>query len=283
VATAGSNAPPGAQQRELQHPDLPFVAYCLHEGAARMPLVPAPARRSWMGETSWHAAYHCLPMVVANQAGWLIMNGHTFTVRWSGGDDLDALKIFYRSGAKPYPAVSVFGHGILTFQLPYLFRTPPGFDTLVRGPANWPRDGASPLEGLVETDWAPATFTMNWQITRPDHTISFNEDEPIAMVAPQPRGGLEQFRPALQTIDADPDLAAQYGAWAKSRREFIGVTRLAPPQSPRLWQDDYRRGTSSDGPQAPLRHRALRLRSFRPTPIDEPQVSEADERSPEHP
>ena len=62
---------------------------------------------------------------------------------------------------------SNFGYGIVTWYLPYLFRTSPGYNLWVRGPVNSPKDGIVPLEGLVETDWAEATFTVNWKITRP--------------------------------------------------------------------------------------------------------------------
>jgi hypothetical protein len=30
----------------------------------------------------------------------------------------------------------------------------------------------SPLDGIVETDWLEATFTMNWKLTRPNHTVA---------------------------------------------------------------------------------------------------------------
>jgi hypothetical protein len=260
----GSNRSAGAgdvpSANENRH--LALTAYRLYEGAPQMPLVAAPTRRAWMDETYSRAAYHCLPMVIANQAGWFILSAHSLTVRWSGADNLDALKIFYLSGDKPYPAVSVFGHGILTFQIPYLFRTPPGYNLLVRGPANCPKDGACPLEGLVETDWSAATFTMNWQITRANHTISFRRDEPIAMIVPQVRGSLERFRPAFDPIEADTETAKAYAQWARSRREFIGATRMLPSNTPRVWQDHYLRGTSADGTKALDHQRSLRLCPF---------------------
>lgn len=228
-----------------------------------MPLVPAPVKRTWMDLTYMRSAYHCLPMLIANQAGWFILSAHSLTVRWSGEDNLDALKIFYLSGSKPYPAVSIFGRGILTFQIPYLIRTPPGYNTLVRGPANCPKDGASPLEGIVETDWAAATFTMNWQITRPNHTVSFQEGDPIAMLVPQPKGTLEQFRPEFQPIDADPETAERCSRWARSRREFVGSRRICPANVAASWQDHYLRGTYSDGTKAPEHETALHLHPFR--------------------
>jgi hypothetical protein len=256
------------QPSVVEHPDLPLVAYCLHEGATRMHLVPAPTKRAWMDLTSRRNAYHCLPMVIANQAGWFILSGHSLTVRWSGGDDLDALKIFYLSGEKPYPGVSVFGRGILTFQIPYLFRTPPGYNILVRGPANFPKDAAYPLEGLVETDWSAATFTVNWQITRPNQTVTFQESEPIGMIVPQVRGDLQKFRPTFRRIETDAEAAKGYTEWAQSRRGFIGSTKTCPADTTGTWQDHYLRGTSLDGTKAPEHQMSLRLHPFREADAD---------------
>jgi hypothetical protein len=263
AGSSGSAESAAAEQSAVQHGESPLIAYRLHDDAPGFSLVPAPLRRAWMDSTHKRAAYHCLPMVIANQAGWFILSGHSLNVRWTGGDELDALKIFYLSGERPYPAVSVFGHGILTFQIPYLFRTAPGYNILVRGPANCPKDGASALEGLVETDWSAATFTVNWKITRANHTVSFRENEPIAMIVPQMRGGLEQFRPTLAPVEADPETAKRYNQWARSRREFIGSTRMCPAETAGIWQDHYLRGTFLDGTRAPEHQMSLRLQPFR--------------------
>jgi hypothetical protein len=163
----------------------------------------------------------------------------------------------------------------LTFQMPYLFRTPPGYNLLVRGPANCPKDGASPLEGVVETDWAVATYTLNWQITRPNEPILFEKDEPIGMIVPQRRGNLEQFDPSFERLSAEPEVHRKYRRWAKSRREFIGVTRLCPADTSGSWQDHYLRGTCVDGVKAPEHQTALRLRTFR-SPATGENVNEAD-------
>jgi Family of unknown function (DUF6065) len=40
--------------------------------------------------------------------------------------------------------VSHFGDGIRTWHLPMLFRTPPGYKLLVRGPANYPKEAVYP-------------------------------------------------------------------------------------------------------------------------------------------
>jgi hypothetical protein len=225
-----------------------------------MELVRASSRREWMDRTLRKTAYHCLPMVMANQAGWFLLSGHTIKVRWSGEDALDAVTIYVTEGSEPYPASSTFGRGIVTFHIPYLFRTPPGYNLAVRGPANWPRDGAYPLEGLVETDWSPATFTVNWQITRPDHTVVFKRGDPIAMLTPQRRGELELFSPVVQDLADDPPIDRKYQEWARSRRQFIGTTHVLPAVA---WQDHYLRGVEPDGSNAPEHQKVLHLQPFR--------------------
>src|SRR5579884_2880748 len=133
------------------------------------PIVPASRWREWMNGTTLRYANRCLPLLMANESGWVFLNPAGFRVTWRGGDRVDALTIDYGTPGRPPDgqAVSLFGYGIVTLEPPYLLRTPPGWNTLVRGPANWPKHGICPLEGLVETDWACATFTMNWKLTGP--------------------------------------------------------------------------------------------------------------------
>ena len=55
---------------------------------------------------------------------------------------------------------------------------------LVSGPANTPKANIYALEGLVETDWAPMSFTMNWKFTVPDLAVLFKAGEAIARSSP---------------------------------------------------------------------------------------------------
>ena len=133
----------------------------------------ASPQRDWMDATHHRFAYRCLPLVIANQAGWMISCPATFRAHWSGGSGLSAITIHIPEGQGGYGPLppqlfiaSHFGSGVLTFSLPYLFRTSPGYNLWVKGPVNMIKDGIQPLEGMVETDWAHATFTMNWKFTR---------------------------------------------------------------------------------------------------------------------
>ena len=155
-------------------------------------LRPAPLDRDWMDATNQRYAYRCLPLNIANAHGWEILCPSGFSATWRGGGMRDDIVIIPDPGASS-PVISHFGNGVLTFHVPALFRTEPGFDLMVQGPINRPKDGVSPLAGVVETDWAPFTFTMNWAFTAPGANVRFEKGEPFCHVFPVQRGELERF------------------------------------------------------------------------------------------
>ncbi|HTW95832.1 MAG TPA: DUF6065 family protein [Tepidisphaeraceae bacterium] len=221
-------------------------------GEENLSLQPAPQQRAWMDKTAHHFANRCLPLLMANQAGWFILSRHDIEIVWDGGSTIDAMRIKSLAGPGKCPASSHFGYGIITWNMPWLFRTPPEFNLLVRGPANSPKDGIYPLEGLVETNWAVATFTMNWKITRPNTPIRFSIGEPIAMIVPQRRGDLETFSASIVPLEADAAIRDGYRAWSASRADFNQSLTHAAPQRPRSagWEKHYFRGTSPGGAAA---------------------------------
>lgn len=251
---------------------LPLIAYRVGSGPP-LRLVPAPRSRSWMEATRGQFAQRCLPLLIANQAGWLILNSYPVQATWMGGEDVASLRVETPPagmGVSPYEpapgmaiAISHFGHGILTWQLPYLFRTPPGYNLLVRGPANWPKEGAWPLEGMVEADWSMATFTMNWQLTRPGVPVTFAAGEPICMLVPQRRGELEGFQPEIRDCGDDPEIDQGYRAWAQSREQFLAGLKEPKSEAVRAgWQRHYFHGASPSGASAPEHQVKLKLREF---------------------
>ncbi|MGH9671957.1 MAG: DUF6065 family protein [Bryobacteraceae bacterium] len=241
-----------------------ITAYRLPEFSTFLSIVPAAADRFWMDITTEGWANRCLPLRIANQAGWHILNDCDFEVVWNGKPYVDGVRIQFLGGRSSPFVVSNFGYGIVTWNLPYLFRTPPSWNLLARGPANLPKEGVAPLEGLVETDWAHASFTMNWKITRPFYRVRFHKDEPICLIAPQRRGEIESARGEIRNIESDPEFERGYKDWAASRRAFVAgmAGKPVPAGEARPWQGHYTRGTHTGGEPAPTHQAKLSLRIF---------------------
>lgn len=232
-----------AKKQSRKDRSLLLTAYALSSRACA--LAVAGPKREWMDHTPKRFAYQCLPMVIANQAGWLALNQQKFVAVWNGGPDPADLKIEYLEPPVRNSADSIFGSGILTFGVGHLFRTPPGYNLHVRGPANCPKDGVCALEGIVESDWTEALFTMNWKITRPNHPVTFDAEEPIAMITPMQRRLLERFTPEIKNLSDNPDLAALHDEWRTSRLQHNAERRNNTlKRSKKNWQRHYLSGLS---------------------------------------
>lgn len=244
--------------------DLVLTAYALQ--GPLTPLVPASIRRAWMDETPAGFANRCLPMLIANQSGWVLLNRGRVQVTWNGGLGSQDVTIDMDDPDTEAPQ-SHFGSGLITWRIPYLFRTPPGWNLLIRGPANQPKDGASSLEGIVETDWAVAPAFHTWQLTRPG-TVVWEDGEPICMIVPQRRGEVEAWTPEVQDVYDHPELRGEYLTFSEDRRAFNA-------DRPGAWQKHYFRGTSPGTARAPdgshetrLRVRPFDWRLLTPPPTD---------------
>lgn len=252
------------EQSDTQAEAPILTCYRIHP-VPSMSIVPAPSRREWMDQTGNKFAYRCLPLVIANQSGWFILNMHRIRLVWDGGAAKESISISVLSGPADMvcPAISHFGHGVVTFNLNYLFRTPRGFNLSVRGPSNWPKAGITPLEGIVETDWAVATFTMNWRMTSIYLPVVFEPGEPICMIAPVRRGEVETFAPVCREITDDPELEREFHAWAASRVEFNQQLKIAGSDAAeQKWQKHYFQGESPRGTEAPRHQSKLEVKEF---------------------
>jgi len=178
-------------------------------------LRPAPARRAWMDDGPH--AYKCLPMVVANQWGWQVTCPTAVVARWDGSAGTEGLAVEVDPAYAP-AIKSQFGHGIITFSPPWLFRTPPGWDLLAKGPTNRWKPNCAPLEGIIETWWLNYTFTLNWKIVEPG-TVAFRAGESLGQLVPVLhstfRGATAEEVPILH---AEPDAAEELLRWRAERR-----------------------------------------------------------------
>lgn len=225
---------------------------------------PAPVERQWMDDSDQRFAYRCLPLNIANAHGWEILCTGAFSAIWDGRPSIDAVHVKARPLGSTPPAISHFGSGALTFHIPCLFQTEPGVDLFVTGPLNRPKDGIAPLSGVIETDWSPYTFTMNWKFTRPNHRIHFEADEPFCHMFPLQRGALEDVTPVIRNLSDAPDLEHEFKLWSERRNAFNA--ELADPASKAAqekWQKGYFKGKQpSGGPGSPTHYSRLRLKSF---------------------
>lgn len=212
-AEAGPVAPPSPTG---PLPPFALTAYRIirHGWGEGWQLRAAPPRRHWMDEHTH--AYHCLPLVVANQWGWQMLCPCDVRITWNGGSEPMDLTLDVDLQFAP-TIKSQFGRGIVTFSPPWLFRTPPGWDLMVKGPANRWKANCAPLDGIIETWWLPYTFTMNWKLIEPGE-VDFRKGESLCQLIPIPHATFEGATAVELPLESDPELAAQLAAWRDERR-----------------------------------------------------------------
>ena len=237
---------------------------CFPVGTFPVAIEPAPGDREWMDDTRQRFANRCLPLVAANTHGWEILGQDACKIRWNGGEGTGDIEIETESGTDIYVA-SHFGHGIVTFRVHCILRTEPGFNTWITGPVNRFKDGIHAMTGLMETDWMPYAFTMNWKITRPDTWISFAGNEPVCHIFPVPRGLVDSVMPRIGNLSDEPELEATYRQWQQSRHSFNkALADRDPAAIKQKWQKHYFRGQLPDGTRAIREHQTkMKPRPFK--------------------
>lgn len=223
-----------------------ITAFRVFPGDQRVRIEAGARERVWMDNTNSKYAYRCLPLAIANQHGWNVYANQDIEITWDGRVDLDAIQISECSGV----AASIFGYGIVTFHIMHLMRTPPGYNMFVCGPPNHIIPGIQALNGVVETDWAPFTFTMNWQLTHPGETVRFTTADPICHFFPVQRSAIEQLELQIQDLDTDAELKQQHDQFTEGRNNFY----LTDEYKQGHWQKHYFQGKYPDGSRCPFDH-----------------------------
>lgn len=226
----------------------------------------ASGKRDWMDETPERFAYRCLPLAIANAHGWEILSPCGFRARWNGGQGAEAVEIEIDEGtAHQRLPISLFGQGTITFHVEGILRTSEGWNLWVGGPPNAAKDGIAPLGGVIETDWSPYSFTMNWRFTRPDHWVRFEENEPFCFFFPVQRSALANIEPQIRPIEEALELKAEFEEWDRSRTAFQKWVEETKPSAPaEKWQKLYYRGIRPGGKKGAADHDTkLHLKGFR--------------------
>ncbi|MEM1380113.1 MAG: DUF6065 family protein [Pseudomonadota bacterium] len=224
-------------------------AYKVQEPAPA--LIPGTVKRDWMEATSDRFAYRCLPLNMANVTGWSLTLNAGFDATWNGGGAASDITLAAHETDTDlsHVALSHFAHGVLTFHVGYLFRTSPGWATWAMGPPNGSKPGIEALSGLIETDWLPFPFTMNWRFTHPG-TVRFEKGEPFCFITLVEPAKLQDVTPEVLSIHDDPALFDEYMTWHRSRTEFNAAIEAKDPEALReSWQKHYMVGRSPDGAQ----------------------------------
>jgi hypothetical protein len=127
---------------------------------------------------------------------------------------------------------------------------------------NSPKPRIQALEGIVETDWANSTFTMNWIFTEPG-TVRFEKGEPFCVIVPYPRNYIEQFEGEIVPLSQEPEMRDAFKAWSASRADFL--QHLGDPSHAAGrdgWQKDYMLGRDVGEPTVDDHQTHLELRPF---------------------
>ena len=240
------------------------------------PLIrPAPADRAWMDAFQDRHAYRCLPLAISNTFGWEVLSPCDLVVEWNGGMAKEDLIV---ASADNYEllehfAASNFSRGIVTMHAGYIFRTEPGWSLLATGPLNQPIDGLSPLTGVIETDWLPYPFTMNWQVMQPGR-VTLGKGEPFCHIFPVRQDALEEVRFEIAGMDAEEGLRERHEAFAARRGVLMAEQQQgrAKGEKPAAWGREYFRGQLDDGLQAPRHTHKMRLAE--PIDLRKPEAME---------
>jgi hypothetical protein len=260
VDPAAVPAPPAPPARAGDGPPCALTLYQIHPRAPK--IQPARTQRAWMDETPDRFAYRCLPLSIANATGWELVLDVGLRAYWNGGKATGDLKVEALHSADAaqvaHTAGSHFGSGVLTFHTGYIMRTSPGWGIWARGAPNTIKDGIAPLDGLIETDWLPFPFTMNWVFTRPG-MVEFMVGEVFCFVTPTPHHALERIQPNIVPLELNQPLHAEYEGWSQARNAFnAGLARGEPEIVKQGWQRTYMHGKGLDGQKTALQHASKR-------------------------
>jgi len=233
-----------------------LTAYDLYDDTERpWKISTADASRPWF-KLGKDAPASCLPLVMASQLGWNVELPTDVHLTWDGTLDKGAIKIGLENIQFAFNILSHFGLGIVTFSIPYLFRTEGNINILARGPANYPVRGLAPLEGLIESYWSPYPFTMNWQMTEPGYKVVLPKGFPICTIVPLDVQIPLDMEPEILALSSVPDLDNKVDAWRKRRDQ------RQDPYEPR--ERGYMKGQCPFSGKTEAFHRTrLELREFK--------------------
>lgn len=148
--------------------------------------------------------YHCLPLTIGNQYGFTIATEFDFAFEWDGTNDKYGIKFYFDETEEVldtlYPRViSHFGSGIITLEVPFMLKTPPGINLMTINPPNHVLPNITVMSGVVESDNIRYSFTFNLKIQIPNVRVKVDKGTPLAAFIPIPR----YFGDGFELVDAE--------------------------------------------------------------------------------
>jgi len=150
-------------------------------------------------------AYNCLPLVMANQHGFVLNSLYDFTVEWNGGDAQEDVKITFKDENEHRKHAEIqriephFGMGTFTIQTCYTLRTPKGVNLMTFNPPNLFIDGLCCMTAVIETDNLRRDFTFNTRVTTSDSIVRVSKGDPLGCIIPYPRHFIDKYEMVVAT------------------------------------------------------------------------------------
>ncbi|MBD2180401.1 DUF6065 family protein [Aerosakkonema funiforme] len=177
-------------------------------------------KRDWFNQHF----YFCLPLTFGNQHGFVVVATSDLVIRWDGTNSVSGLYI-HQIGDVPNPnfltVKSHFGSGILTVHPRYMFRTPKNVNLMVKEPPNYPVDGLSWMNAVVETDNLRRDFTFNIKVTRANYDIYIKKGMPLGCILPYPRYFIDNYKLEELTNTEQLEVARQTMQYFSKERSEI--------------------------------------------------------------
>ena len=134
--------------------------------------------------------------------------------------------------------------GVVQFWTGCIFQTPPGWNLLIRSPANFPTKAYRIMEGVLETDWMQYDIWMNLVFEKPNEWVHFraNQTDPIAQLVPQRREGTEVNweigrNEIINRDDADANRVFEFFVNYNKRKFGMGGKQILNPDDPNITKD----------------------------------------------
>jgi hypothetical protein len=158
-------------------------------------------KRDWFDK----GFYKCLPLAIGNLQGFVFSVPFDFGVFWNGGNDVKDL--FFKTYEDELKfknkwhinISSNFGFGIITINVPLMFKTPPNINLMTISPPNFLTPGLNPLTAVIETDNLRYIFTLNIKVNIQNTWINIKKNSPLIGIIPVPRNFCDNF----EIVDAN--------------------------------------------------------------------------------